>query len=453
MSYDCLVIGAGPGGIAAAKALAKAGRKTAVIEDAQWGGTCLNRGCIPTKMLLGATASVELAHAQERVRVSKGAAEVDFTALRTRIDRFLKGSSQAVGKAMKEMGIDLVQGRGSLLSANKVLVEAPDGTKELEAADIILATGSSNSSFPALTPDGDAVLDSTGLLQLASIPQSLIVVGAGAIGLELGHFYSCMGTKVTIVEGASHIAPLEDADIADELRKILKKAGTACIEGVFAKSLTTEDGQAKLVMADGRELTAEKALVATGRKPNTAGLGCEKAGITLNKPGYIVTNDYLEACPHVYAVGDVNGRVLLAHAAEHQARYAAARILGKTDAPYVQGPVPSCYYGLEIMHIGESVASLQKQGKTNIFVSKVPMSLNPIAQSHAATGGFVKAVWDGDTLAGMSAIGHDVSHLVSLAQMFILTRQTPETIGSLMIAHPTLDEILVAAILAPKTAV
>ncbi len=453
MSYDCIIIGAGPGGTAAAKILAQAGKKVALIENMQWGGTCLNRGCIPTKMLLGAVAAGELARAQERVRVLKSDITVDFAALRTRVDRFLKGSSQTLGKTLKEMGIDLIQGKGSLLSANRVLAETADGTQELEAADIILATGSSNSSFPALAPDGDAVLDSTGILELASVPESLLVIGAGAIGLELGHFYSTMGTKVTIIEGASHIAPLEDTDIADELRKILKKAGTVCVEGIFAKSLTTVDGKAKLVLQDGQEFTAEKALVATGRKPNTEGLGIEKAGIATGRAGYITTNDYLEAADHVYAVGDVNGRVLLAHAAEHQARYVAARILGKETKPYVQGPVPSCYYGLEIMHIGESVASLQKQGKTDISVSKVPMTLNPIAQSHAATAGFVKAVWDGDKLCGMAAIGHDVSHLVSVAQMLILTGQTAESVGSIMMAHPTLDEILVAAITAKKVAV
>lgn len=454
MQYDVIVVGAGPGGIGAVKALAQAGKKVAIIENQQWGGTCLNRGCIPTKMLLGAVAAGEIARAQERQRVLKAQISVDFKALQARVARFIKGTSQAAGKNMAALGADLIQGTASLLGNGRVRVTAEDGTAtELAAQDIVLACGSSNAAFPGMTPDGDCVLDSTGVLALQEVPESLLVIGAGAIGLELGHFYGEMGSKVTIVEGAAHIAPLEDADVADELRRILKKSGAAIVEGVFAKSLATVDGQAKLVLADGRELTAAKALVAVGRRPNTEGLGCEAAGVPLDRRGYVAVNECLEACPHVFAIGDVNGRVLLAHAAEHQARYVADRILGKTDAPYVQGPVPSCYYGLEIMRVGETAAQLTARGAENVTVSKFQLVGNPIAQAYGATQGFVKAVWEGERLAGMAAIGHGVSHLVTVAQLFILEGRTSESIHALMVGHPTLDESLVAAITAPKTAV
>ncbi len=452
MQYDVIVIGGGPGGAAAARALAAGGRSVAIVEDRQWGGTCLNRGCIPTKMLLGAVAPAEMAHAQERLRVLKAEINVDFTALQTRVKRFVNGSSQAVGKGMAGMGISLMQGRGELLGEGRVKVTGADGESVIEGADIILACGSENTAFPGMEPDGDCVLDSTGILELAAVPESLLVIGAGAIGLELGHFYSAMGSKVTIVEGAAHIAPLEDADIADELRKQLKKRGIICVEGVFAKSLATVNGQAQLTMADGRVLTAARALVAVGRKPNTAGLGCEAAGITLNRRGFIETDEHLQACPHVYAVGDVNGRVLLAHAAEHQARFVAARLLGRIGGPYEQGPVPSCYYGLEIMRVGETAASLLAQGKRNVTVSTAPMTLNPIAQSWGTTQGFVKAVWDDGTLAGLAAIGCHVSHLVSVAQMLVQNDCNAERVHELMIAHPTLDEILIAAVTSPQKA-
>lgn len=452
MNYDVIIIGGGPGGTKAASLLADAGKKVAIIEDSHWGGTCLNCGCIPTKMLLGAAAPAELIQAQQRLRVLKGESSVDFAALQNRIRRFLKGSSQTLARNLATRGVTLLEGRGECLGEGRVLVKTAEGEHEIQGTDIILSCGSRNAAFPGLSPDGDCVLDSTGVLALNEVPESLIVVGAGAIGLELGHFFGSQGTKVTIVEAAPHIAPLEDTDIADELRKVLTKSGKTCLEGVRAQSLETKDGQAELTLADGRVLTAAKALVAVGRKPNSDGLGCEAGGCTLDRRGYVQTDDCLQAAPHVHAIGDINGRVLLAHAAEHQAHYVARRILGLEEGPYVSGPVPSCYYGLEIMRVGDTAAALLAQGKS-VSVSQVPLSLNPIAQASGLTGGFVKAVWNGERLAGMAAIGHGVSHLVTVAQLLVMQGATPENLHHIMFAHPTLDEIVPAAIAAKRTPV
>ena len=452
MSYDVIIIGGGPGGTRAAALLAAAGKRVALIEDRHWGGTCLNCGCIPTKMLLGAAAPSELIQAQQRLRVLKGESSVDFAALQNRIRRFLKGSSQTLARNLTAQGVTLLEGRGTCLGEGRVQVKTADGEHEIQGTDIILSCGSRNAVFPGLAPDGDCVLDSTGLLELDEIPESLIVVGAGAIGLELGHFFGSQGSKVTIVEAAPHVAPLEDTDIADELRKILTKSGKTCLEGVRAQALVTKDGRAELTLADGRVLTATKALVAVGRTPNSDGLGCEAAGCPLNRRGYVQTDEYLQAAPHVHAIGDINGRVLLAHAAEHQAHYVARRLLGQEDGPYVPGPVPSCYYGLEIMRVGDTAAALLARGKS-VSVSQVPLSLNPIAQAGGLTGGFVKAVWDGDRLAGMAAIGHGVSHLVTVAQLLVMQGATPDNLHRIMFAHPTLDEIIPAAIAAKRTPV
>ena len=452
MSYDVIIIGGGPGGTRAAALLAAAGKRVALIEDRHWGGTCLNCGCIPTKLLLGAAAPSELIQAQQRLRVLKGESSVDFAALQNRIRRFLKGSSQTLARNLTAQGVTLLEGRGTCLGEGRVQVKTADGEHEIQGTDIILSCGSRNAVFPGLAPDGDCVLDSTGLLELDEIPESLIVVGAGAIGLELGHFFGSQGSKVTIVEAAPHVAPLEDTDIADELRKILTKSGKTCLEGVRAQALVTKDGRAELTLADGRVLTAAKALVAVGRTPNSDGLGCEAAGCPLNRRGYVQTDEYLQAAPHVHAIGDINGRVLLAHAAEHQAHYVARRLLGQEDGPYVPGPVPSCYYGLEIMRVGDTAAALLARGKS-VSVSQVPLSLNPIAQAGGLTGGFVKAVWDGDRLAGMAAIGHGVSHLVTVAQLLVMQGATPDNLHRIMFAHPTLDEIIPAAIAAKRTPV
>ncbi|WP_301000956.1 FAD-dependent oxidoreductase, partial [uncultured Bilophila sp.] len=217
MHYDVIIIGGGPGGTTAAKELAAGGKKVALVEDRHWGGTCLNCGCIPTKMLLGATAPLGLLKAQERLRTMKGSIEIDYKALQNRIGRFLKGSSQSLAKSLTAAGITLYEGRGVCTGKGQVAVRTDSGEESLTADTLVLACGSSSASFPGLAPDGDAVLDSTDILNLPEVPESLIIVGAGAIGLELGDFFGAMGTKVTIVEAAPHIAPTEDADIAKEM--------------------------------------------------------------------------------------------------------------------------------------------------------------------------------------------------------------------------------------------
>lgn len=448
MGFDVIIVGGGPGGTAAAKTLAAAGKTVAIVEDQHWGGTCLNCGCIPTKMLLGATAPIAMLHANERVRVMKGSLQVDYAALQNRVTRFVKGSSQTLAKALAALGVTLFDGRGECVAPGRVRVTTAEGASEIEGTHIIIAVGSRSAAFPGLTPDNDAVLDSTALLQLSAVPESLLIVGAGAIGLELGDFFHALGSKVTIVEAAPHMAPSEDADIAAELERTLTKSGKVCISGVKAQSLVTRDGQAELTLADGRVLTATKALVAVGRTPNTDNLNITAAGGSLAARGFVAVDADLSAGPNLYAIGDCNGLTLLAHAAEHQAHYVARRILGQAAAPYVPGPVPSCFYGsTEIMRVGQTAKALEAAGKQPV-ISQMPLSANAIAQASGSTGGFVKVVWEGDTIVGIAAIGHGVSHLVTVAQLLLLHGYNAHTLHNFMCAHPTLDEIVVAAILA-----
>ncbi len=450
MHYDVLIIGGGPGGTAAAKELAAGGKQVAIVEANHWGGTCLNCGCIPTKMLLGATAPLALFKAQERLHTMKGTFSIDYKALQSRVGRFVRGSCQTLAKNLTAAGISLYHGHGVLVEKGKVLVQSKETEEVLTANDIIIACGSSSTCFPELTPDGDAVLDSTGILNLPEVPESLIIVGAGAIGLEFADFFGLLGTKVTLVEAASQVAPTEDSDIAGELGRILTKAGHICLTGVMARSLITKAGHAELTLEDGRVLIAQKALVAIGRTPNTHTLDCEKAGCTLNSRGFLIVDANLQAAEGIYAIGDVNGLCLLAHAADHQGRYVARRILDMEHGPYVSGPVPSCIYGsTEVMRVGQTAKGLLSSGK-RIAISQVPLSLNPIAQAAGTTGGFVKIIWENDTIAGIAAIGHGVSHLVTAAQLFINEGYTLKKLHKIMISHPSLDEIIPAAIQAPR---
>lgn len=453
-AFDVIVIGGGPGGVTAAKELASAGKSVAVIENTHWGGVCLNCGCIPTKMLLGATACGAQLRAHQRLKILSGEVSVDYAALQTRIARFVKGSGQTLTKGLAARGVTLLEGTGTLLGTGEVRFTAHDGTEQrLTCAHVIVACGSSSAAFPGLTPDHACVLDSTDLLRIPSVPDSLVIAGAGAIGLEMADFFAAMGCKVTVVEAAPHIVLLEDADIAKEMARAVTKNGITCLEGVRAASLRTTDDHAELTLEDGRAITAAKALVAVGRTPNTAGLQAEKAGCRLNRRGFMEVDATLEAAPGIHAVGDVNGLTLLAHAAEHQAAYVARRICGKEQGPYDPGPVPSCVYGsVELMRAGATAKELLAQGRA-VEVSQAPLSQNPIAQAHAATAGMVKAVWSDGRLMGMAAVGHGVSHLVTVAQFLIRDGGAAGDPHDIMFAHPTLDEILLAALRAPRAAV
>lgn len=448
--FSTIILGAGPGGAHAARLLAQGGQSVALVEAAQWGGTCLNCGCIPTKMLLGGTAPLAHVHAHKRLRTLTGDISVDYSALQNRTWRFVKGSSQALSKSLGALGITLIQGKGTCTAPGRVEVQDAEGTSSLYTADhCIFAGGSSPAAFPGLKPDHEAVLDSTDLLHLPEVPESLLIIGAGAIGLELGDFFAALGSKITIVEAAPHILPTEDADIAAEMHKILTKAGRVCLPATKAAALMSCDGKAVLTLEDGSQLQASKALVAVGRRPNTEGLNCQSMGCSLNRRGFIEVNACLEAANTVYAVGDINGLTLLAHAAEHQAGYVARRILGQTKEPYASGPIPSCVYGsTEVMRVGVTAKELSQSGE--VHVSRAPLSLNAIAQSHGDSSGFVKAVWKGDELMGVAAIGHGVSHLVTAAQLLLHGQYTGERAYSFMFAHPTLDEALATALHAPK---
>lgn len=450
--FDAIIIGGGPGGAKAARTLAVGGKSVALVENAQWGGVCLNCGCIPTKMLLGATAPKALLRGLERQRVARGAVDVEYEALQKRIQRYTRASSQTLAKGLADAGVTLFMGRGICADPHSVRVLGPDGseTAALTATAIILACGSRSAAFPGLAPDHDAILDSTDLLAIPAVPESLIIVGAGAIGLEMGDFFSAMGCTVTMVEAAPQLAPAEDADIARELQKLLGKTGRVCLTGVKASSLLTREGKAVLRLEDGRELTADKALVAVGRTPNTTGLEVDKAGCALNKRGFVVVDEHLRAAPTVYAIGDVNGKTLLAHAAEHQGAYVARQILGADEGAYEPGPVPSCIYGaLEVMRVGQTAKEAQAEGG-GVAVSRALLTGNAIAQAGGDASGFVKAVWQNDRMVGMAALGHGVSHLVTAAQLLLLGQYSDEKLHDFMFAHPTLDEALAVAIQAPR---
>ena len=449
MTYDVCILGGGPAGVRAARLLAAAGKKTLLVEGAEVGGTCLNRGCIPTKMLLGAVTARAGIQALERQRVLSGEVKLDFPAMHARMQRFVNGTRQALGKQLAAEGVETACGHAVLDGPGHVKLKTGQGTRDIEADDIIIATGSQPATFPSMQPDHSIILDSTDLLASPEVPESLLIVGGGVIGLEMADLYAALGCAVTVVEAAPHILPGEDDDIAADMAKSLKKRGITVLAGCMTQGLTARDGQAVLRLADGQERTAAKALLAVGRRPHTQGLGCETLGCRLDGRGAIETNEFLEAASHVYAIGDVNGRVQLAHAAEHQALYVVRHILGQVSGPYASGPVPACVYGsTEVMRAGLTTRDAALEGKVTVGVA--PLSANPIAQAHGDITGFVKAVRCNGRLVGMAAVGHGVSHLVTAAQQLVLHRVDSGHPLAFMFAHPSLDESLAAALDAPQ---
>lgn len=451
MIYDVLIIGAGPAGTRAALDTAAAGLSVALVCKGLMGGTCLNVGCIPTKMLLGATAVKPMIDVQKKLKNLQADVSFDFANIQTRKDRFIAGSRKALEKRLVQAGVTIFAGSASFVGPDAVLVTPENGedSQTVQFKNAIIATGSMPAAFPNLTADGVAVLDSTQLLAIQKAPASLIIVGGGAIGLEMGDFFSRLGTSITIVEGMDRLAPTEDPEVGDTLRKGFAKEGWKVITGKRVASLLTVDGQAVLTFEDGETLTAEKALMAAGRHPASRELNLDAINATVRGAGWIDTDETLMVAPHVYAVGDCNGRTLLAHAAEHQAKYVARHIIQCNNAPYTPPAMPSCIYGhTEVMRVGPTVFDLQKQGST-VKVSRSQLIANPIAQSYGTTGGWVKALWVNDKLCGMVAVGHGVSHLVTIAELLVTMQWDRTAPQDFIFAHPTLDESIDVALHAP----
>jgi dihydrolipoamide dehydrogenase len=447
--FDLLVIGSGPAGARAAGDGVAAGLSSALVESGFLGGTCLNNGCIPTKFLLGSTRLLPALATQKKYKTAGGDIFFDLPALQSRKDRFVRGSRGGLEKRLEEKGVALFRGKAVFTGPHSVSVGATggDGDTLLSFDRCILATGSVPASFPGLRPDGRSVLSSAGVLNLKEAPESLLIVGAGAIGLEVGEFFHRLGTKIILVEGLPQILPAEDSDLSEVLRRHFLRQGWRIHTGRRIASVTTLDGVSRLVFESGEELEASLSLLAVGRRANTAGLGAEAAGLRLRPNGSLETDETLRCAEHIYAVGDCNGRTLLAHAADHQARYAAAHAAGHIRTPYGPPDVPACVYGtMEVMRVGPTEKELARSGEA-YEVSRAMLAENAIAQSSGQTEGFVKMLWAASRLRAVCAVGHGVSHLAGASALLVEKRVLKKEPLPIIFAHPTLDEILESAML------
>jgi dihydrolipoamide dehydrogenase len=446
--YDLIVIGSGPGGYSAAIRAGQYGLKTALIEkQARLGGTCLLVGCIPTKALLQ-TADVwqRFVHAEDE-GIHCENPRLDFPKVKERKDGIVGKHSNGVALLLKRAKVERIAGYATLAGGGKVEVQSGTGTQTLEARNIIIATGSEARMLPGLEPDGEFILTNVEILDLTAVPKSLIVIGAGAVGVEFASMFRRFGTDVTVVEMLPRAVPVEDEDISKELERSFRKQKIRVETGARAENIrkTGQGVRLTLTTRDGKqeELEAEKLLVAVGRKPNTANIGLEKTRVELDR-GFLRVDEHQQTAePGVYAIGDVvAGTPQLAHVATREGMIAVAHMAGKAAVPINRNRIPGCTYTEPgIGSVGLTEAQARAQGRP-VRVGRFPFAGNSRATILGHHEGFVKVVADekyGEIL-GVHIIGPEAFELIGEAVAAMEAEATVEVMMQAIHAHPTLYE-------------
>ena len=453
--YDVVFIGGGPGGYVAAVRASQLGLKTAVVEKAKLGGTCLHAGCIPTKALLRSAEIYTNTKNAEEFGVIAPEVGVDFSKVQARkeatTDRLFKG----VEHLMKKGNIDVYDGIGSLLKADAVTVKLNDGEEVLlNAKNVIIATGSRPRTLPGLEADGQYVMTSDEALQMKEIPESIIIVGGGVIGMEWASLLSDFGSKVTVLEYADRILPTEDKEVSKEMQRLMKKKGIKIVTSAKVLPETIEKGDGVSIKAElkGKETaySADKLLVSVGRQPLVEGIGLENTAVELNR-GFIQTNEYyLTNEPNVYAIGDVIGGLQLAHVASHEGLIAVEHIAGKNPTPLDPNLVSKCVYtSPEVASVGLTEDQAIEKGY-EVKVGKFPFRAIGKALVLGESDGFVKFVADAKTnkLIGAHMVGPSVTDMITEAALAQVLEATSMDVAHMIHPHPSLNEAIGEAALA-----
>ncbi len=456
--FDLIVIGSGPGGYVGAIRAAQLGLKTAVVEkDKTYGGTCLNVGCIPSKALLESSEHYQAAiHDLSAHGVKLSKVELDLKTMQARKDQVVKQNTDGIAFLFKKNKITPFKGLGKILAAGKVEVTAEDGSKQtLETKNIVIATGSVPVELPFLKYDEKRIVSNTGALALADVPRTMVVVGGGVIGLELGSVWQRLGSQVTVIEYADRLGGPMDQDCMKVLKKSLEREGM--------KFMMSTKVTASKVVGDGVEVTYEAladgkvatektdvVLVATGRKPFSTGLGLDELGVAKDKQGRIVTDKHYKTnVPGIYAIGDVITGPMLAHKAEDEG-VAIAEILAGRAGHVNYETVPGIIYTHpEIASVGITEEQAKEQGIA-INVGKFPFLANGRARAKGYSEGFVKIIADQktDRLLGAHMVGAGVSELIHEVVVCMEFGGSSEDLARSFHAHPTLSEAVREAALA-----
>lgn len=455
MNFDLIVLGSGPGGYVAAIRASQLGMKVAVVERESLGGICLNWGCIPTKALLkSAQVFNYINHAEDYgIKVSKASA--DFDGIINRSRGVADGMSKGVTFLMKKNKITVIEGEGKLARGKKIVVTDANGSrKEYSADNIIIATGARARSLPGIEMDGEKIIGYREAMSLKKQPKRMVVIGAGAIGVEFAYFYNSIGTEVTVVEYMKNgLLPREDADVSKELNKVFKKQGVKVMGNTAVQTVDTSGKNIKVNVKsrkNDKEETIECDIVlsAAGIMPNTENIGLETLGIKTTDKGFIEVNDYYQTnVPGIYAIGDVLTTPALAHVASAEGILCVEKIKGMDVHPIDYGIIPSCTYcSPEVASVGLTEEQAKEKGY-DLKVGKFPFSASGKASASGAKEGFVKMIYDSKygELLGAHMIGSNVTEMIAE----IVAAKNLETTGHEILKaihpHPTMSEAVMEA--------
>lgn len=455
MNYDLIVIGSGPGGYVAAIRASQLGMKVGVVERSELGGICLNWGCIPTKALLKSAQVFEYTtHAADYGINISGEIKADFEAIVKRSRGVADGMSKGIQFLFKKNKIEVIAGTGKLKKDKTVEVTDADGKKtDYKAKHIILATGARSRELPNLKQDGKKIIGYREAMTLPKKPESMVVVGSGAIGSEFAYFYNAIGTKVTLVEFMPNVVPVEDEEVSKQLERSFKKAGMKVMTSSTVEAVDTKGKLCKVTVKTkkGEEIIeAEIVLSAVGIATNLEGLGLEETGVVTEKGKVKVDDFYKTSVEGVYAIGDIVHGPALAHVASHEGIICVEKIAGKHVEPLDYGNIPGCTYTHpEIASVGMTEKAASEAGY-DVKVGKFPYSASGKASAAGSKDGFVKVIFDakyGEWL-GAHLIGDNVTELIAEVVVARKLETTGEEIIKAVHPHPTMSEAIMEAVAA-----
>lgn len=440
-TFDCIVIGGGPGGYVAAIRAAQRGLKTALIEAREMGGTCLNRGCIPSKALIANADVLRKVQQADKYGITIGNISFNYAAMKERKDNVVKRIRKGLEGLVASNQITVFKGHGKFISPHELKVLGED-ERLLEGRNIIIATGSEPRNLPSMAFDYNLIHDSTSLLDITTLPKKLLIVGGGIVGCEFASLHQAFGVEVTIVELLPTILSTEGKHVSDTMTQSLKKQGIKIETQVVINQITPTEKGIQALFSDERIFEADMALVSVGRKYNTENIGLEKVGILLREDGAIEVNEHMQTnISHIYAIGDVTGKWMLAHVASHQGMIAADNASGIASSMNYQAVPSVIFTNPEVATVGFTLEKAIHAG-FDAVLGKFPFQALGKSQAAIETEGFAQVVVEKSTgqILGAQVIGYGASTLIAEMAVAIGNELTVQSISETIHAHPTIAE-------------